>query len=320
VDKNSEVRNSSLIKYAYIGLKRVAQKIDVPSGFSVESPRFNYQPSVYFLHDHLGSTAITLDRESVLGEQMVNYPYGHSRVAHQLAYSNLKTYYHFSGKENDVESRLYYFEMRYLAFNVARFISTDHWAINLDVDSDTIKGFPQRLNAYCYVKNNPIVLIDKDGKKDESIIIVSKGDYKVIAEYNKDINLFSGLSKIPVIGFIGTMIEMGIKSDMLFYLERKNLVSPEQSLKMTRNYFKESVTRSIMDVIGFNSFAAMLKFGYDVGEIPISSSPSEEEIKILGYSIMPDNNSVQGSIQSFYVNGKMTSEVNIPIVSVKPSE
>jgi RHS repeat-associated protein len=61
--------------------------------------------------------------------------------------------FRYLGKERDEESGLYYYGARYYAPWLARFTSADP------------KGIDDGLNAFAYVRNNPIRLVDPDGRE-----------------------------------------------------------------------------------------------------------------------------------------------------------
>jgi len=67
--------------------------------------------------------------------------------------------YKFTGKERDVESGLDNFGARYYASSLGRFIQTDPVTITPERFYD-----PQQLNAYVYVRDNPLKLVDPTGK------------------------------------------------------------------------------------------------------------------------------------------------------------
>jgi RHS repeat-associated protein len=69
---------------------------------------------------------------------------------------------HFTGKERDAESGLDYFDARYYASSMGRFMSPD-WSAKEDPVPYAKLGNPQTLNLYSYVLNNPLSLIDDDG-------------------------------------------------------------------------------------------------------------------------------------------------------------
>jgi RHS repeat-associated protein len=61
----------------------------------------------------------------------------------------------FTGKERDSKSGLDYFGARYYSSNMGRFMSPDPLGGHLE--------FPQSLNKYAYVVNNPLSLTDPTG-------------------------------------------------------------------------------------------------------------------------------------------------------------
>jgi RHS repeat-associated protein len=75
----------------------------------------------------------------------------------------------FTGHERDFETGLDYMLARYYGSSLARFLSTDP-------GDDTYLDAPQSLNKYCYVRNNPLNLIDPSGK-------TAREDFYPIREY-----------------------------------------------------------------------------------------------------------------------------------------
>ncbi|MEE4359449.1 MAG: toxin TcdB middle/N-terminal domain-containing protein, partial [Desulfococcaceae bacterium] len=107
VDKFSEVREGKLLKYVYAGNSRIA------SAKSTGAKPGDLSPETFYLHDHLGSTALTLSQNGSVQEQMVNYPFGMPRLEKRAGGMFSGADYKFTGKERDVESGLQYFEARY---------------------------------------------------------------------------------------------------------------------------------------------------------------------------------------------------------------
>jgi RHS repeat-associated protein len=66
---------------------------------------------------------------------------------------------HFTGKERDAESGLDYFGARYYASSMGRFTSPDPMLIMRQKMTD-----PQQWNMYSYVRNNPLKMVDTNGK------------------------------------------------------------------------------------------------------------------------------------------------------------
>lgn len=69
---------------------------------------------------------------------------------------------HFTGKERDAESGNDYFGARYYASNMGRFMSPD-WSAKVEPVPYSKLDYPQSLNLYSYVGNNPLSNADSDG-------------------------------------------------------------------------------------------------------------------------------------------------------------
>ena len=96
----------------------------------------------------------------------------------------------FTGKERDAESGLDYFGARYYGSALGRFTTPDPKGFS----EQTISN-PQKWNAYTYVLNNPLILIDPDGMAEYLYIManVAKSDgvsltagHSNPARYNSD--------------------------------------------------------------------------------------------------------------------------------------
>ncbi|WP_449440315.1 RHS repeat domain-containing protein [Pseudomonas migulae] len=106
----------------------------------------------YCFDDHLGSSAIEVDAQAKPMSQEVYYPFGGTawlagRHEVETSYKTIR----YSGKERDVTG-LYYYGVRYYAPWL------QHW-LNPDPVGD-VDG----LNFYRFVKNNPVNLVDPDGR------------------------------------------------------------------------------------------------------------------------------------------------------------
>ena len=74
----------------------------------------------------------------------------------------MATRHHFTGKERDAESGNDYFDARYYASSMGRFMSPD-WSAKEEPVPYAKLDDPQSLNLYSYVRNNPLSQIDADG-------------------------------------------------------------------------------------------------------------------------------------------------------------
>lgn len=122
----------------------------------------------YYLQDHLGSTSIVADAAGNVVRETAYYPFGEIRhlADHGAEQGLLPTPYGFTQKEQDDETGLHYFEVRYLASALGRFTSVDP----LSDDPEAFIGAPQAINPYAYSENNPVVYNDPTGmKKKESL-------------------------------------------------------------------------------------------------------------------------------------------------------
>ena len=112
----------------------------------------------FFHTDHLGSTSLTTDTSGILEELFDYTPYGARRL-HEGTTTQVKT---FLGEYSD-PSGLSYLNARYYSPVQGRFISQDSafWSgeyIALQLID------PQSWNSYSYARNNPIALLDSNGK------------------------------------------------------------------------------------------------------------------------------------------------------------
>ncbi|MFN7542627.1 MAG: RHS repeat-associated core domain-containing protein [Acidobacteriota bacterium] len=83
-----------------------------------------------------------------------------------------------TGKERDAETGLDYFGARYLSSAQGRFTSPD--PVNHPAASKNPSAFlmnPQRWNGYSYVGNNPLRMVDPDGREEEESWLTMAKNY-----------------------------------------------------------------------------------------------------------------------------------------------
>lgn len=104
----------------------------------------------YYLADHLGSIRVTLDESGNVDSWTDYYPFGKESRGSSTANRPKEQ---FTGKERDSEIGLDYFGARYYNAEIGRWLTVDP------------KGgkYPD-LTPYNYVANNPIKLVDLDGR------------------------------------------------------------------------------------------------------------------------------------------------------------
>jgi RHS repeat-associated protein len=135
---------------------------DQPIELEVPDPALRI---MYYHEDHLGSSSVVTDAAGALVEETAYYPFGATR--HEERLRQVEAHYDFTQKERDRESGLHYFESRYLASGVSRFISVDRKYVHPDRlttnELASVLANPQKLNNYGYVMNNPVRWIDPKG-------------------------------------------------------------------------------------------------------------------------------------------------------------
>ncbi len=153
IDDNTELRDGQLQKYITLGAQKVARSAQGGGEFS---------PSEFYLNNHLGSVALTLDDSAQVKNAFTYQPFG----GKQIAYGNTElSPYGFTGKEQDPETQLGYFHHRYLNTQVGQFITPDPVFAMNDRFTD-----PQLWSPYAYGRNNPILYTDPNGGSPISVL------------------------------------------------------------------------------------------------------------------------------------------------------
>jgi RHS repeat-associated protein len=112
----------------------------------------------YYHQDHLGSTSVITDQNGLLVHETALYPYGLPR--HEYSPRGAREPYQFTQKERDAETGLHYFEARFFASIIGRFIRVDPLAASLK--PEWLLN-PQKLNLYAYCANQPTICFDPSG-------------------------------------------------------------------------------------------------------------------------------------------------------------
>ena len=132
----------------------------------------------WLVSDQLGTPRIIVDLTGNLASVSRHdyLPFGEELTTQgvrspQLGYIGDTTRHRFTSKERDTETGLDYFGARYYSPVQGRFTSADPLFYTASRPGD-----PQQFNLYGYVRNNPLKLVDPDGK-----------DGKVVAETPQDL-------------------------------------------------------------------------------------------------------------------------------------
>jgi RHS repeat-associated protein len=108
-------------------------------------------------NDWLGTRRILTDSAGNNPQTCYSLPYGNGESCVPLPTEHL-----FTQKERDSETNNDYFDARYYASSMGRFLSAD-WSAKEDPVPYAKMDDPQSLNLYSYVENNPLFRTDPDG-------------------------------------------------------------------------------------------------------------------------------------------------------------
>ena len=115
------------------------------------------EPDLYFYHsNHLGSSSWITDASGAVNQHLQYLPPDSYRDGEDYIYQRNSSWavpYTFSGKEKDAETGYSYFGARYYDSDLSVWLSVDPLA-----------GDFAGISPYAYVANNPIILIDPDGR------------------------------------------------------------------------------------------------------------------------------------------------------------
>ena len=227
VDRHYEVRDGTPVKYVYAGKRRVARLTGAAAladgqGTPLPDPAFAIR---YYHQDHLGSTNVMTDAAGNLLEEIAYYPYGNPREAYRRTSFEAEPY-RFSQKETDQETGLQYFEARYLDGVLARFLSVD--PVLRQIMQRPFEE-PQRLNAYSYSLNRPLVYQDPTGELPIAPVIIRGGagvvaGYALASEYSwtdaaRDFGI--GVIGIPVLGKAFSIAKSAFKVRFAYLIAQK---------------------------------------------------------------------------------------------------
>jgi len=117
-------------------------------------------PLQYYYHsDHLGSSSLITDAGGDLVQHLEYIPFGEVFIDERPTASSWSTPYKFNAKELDEETGLYYYGARYMDPRTSVWISVDPLA-------EKYAG----ISSYVYCNNNPVNMIDPDGRAGHAVI------------------------------------------------------------------------------------------------------------------------------------------------------
>jgi RHS repeat-associated protein len=150
---------------SHAALGRTIAVRDVPAGGGAGT-------LAYLLADHLGSTVEALDASGATITEQKYWPYGGMRSGGVSQTDKL-----YTGQQQelgDAALGLYNYRARFYSTTIGRFVSADPLVGSI--------GDPQSWNAYTYVRNNPLRLVDPTGMDPICFIICPGAPDQVVVE------------------------------------------------------------------------------------------------------------------------------------------
>lgn len=195
-------------------------------------PLRDAEAAYYYHKDHLGNSSIITNENGEVTQRIEYLPYG--EVFLEQNNTNWNTPYKFNGKELDEETGLYYYGARYYDPRLSMWLGTD-----------PMQGNNPDVSTYSFCHNNPVIIIDIDGKKD--YYISPNGYFYESTSLFEKIKSFLGLSN---------------KSDRVFSEKNRCLLStyPEGTITIVKNGKSETVLEIKNQSYGKDLFKQLKNF------------------------------------------------------------
>ncbi len=224
------------------------------------------EEELYFTHsDHLGSSSFITDASGEAVQRLQYLPFGESFVTQTS--SGWESRYTFSGKEKDVETGYSYFGARYYDSDLSVWLSVD-----------PLSDMYPSTSGYMYVRGNPIILMDPDGRADKRFWIgkrfvnwVSGDNYKNKAnKFAVKNNLNSTTDDKGNIRMTRTYVYGNTKRNENGIVEEDITFSKDNIQIETRNSTTAQTTYSKIDISKFKGILVLGsgpgRDGYTVGK------------------------------------------------------
>jgi RHS repeat-associated protein len=260
-------------------MPEMSPEVELSNLYDYESIQTAETAHYYYHPDHLGSASWITDSSGKAIQHLQYLPFGETRVDQRK--TSWSTRYSFSAKEKDEESGYGYFGARYYDSDISIWLSVDPMA----------SKYPST-SAYAYCNNNPIILVDPDGR---TIVITHAGQ---ALNYTPGMKVPEGSSKFVSDAITG-----------LNYLH----ANPEGSYNRVQNIVSSEITVNVMQQeAGLPSVYSGrdLSLMWDNTTADVYDGGSQSPIIGLAHELDHGDRSVKGweDMYSFEVKGDTKSD------------
>ncbi len=189
-------------------------------------------PAVQFhLGDHLGDSNVVVGSSGSLVNREEFTPYGETSFG-----SYTRKRYRFTGKERDDESGLSYHGARYYAPTFARWLQCDP------------AGMEDHINLYVFTRNNPINLVDRDGRNStkldeaEAALIEARGNQNKLVHQLEKALITKGEQEVAIAQREKTIGQ--IESDLKDLDKKRRLGPGDKSIAGRKEELEASLVKN----------------------------------------------------------------------------
>ncbi len=195
-------------------------------GRSLPTENVDYEKLQYYYHsDHLGSASYITNLDGEVVQHIEYVPFG--EVFLEERNNTWNTPFLFNGKELDEETGLYYYGARYYNPRISLWYGVDPLA----------EKYPAH-SPYCYTMNNPVMLIDPDGRKPTVKEAALIADHVYKARVGQTVGSWEVIRRIhnEDTGFQSALYRKSIGEDQYEYVYATAGTNPEEIGDLRTNY------------------------------------------------------------------------------------
>ena len=246
----------------------------------------------YYHTDHLGSATLITDDDADVVQQIAYLPYGEDWIDVRSS-SYFGSAYKFNGKEKDDETSYSYYGARYY---------TDRLSIWLSVDPLADK-YPH-LSPYAYCADNPVMLVDPDGRASGPPDRVQSAYNMIGTKYKQEStsSLRTGNSKqameyMDCTEFVARVMAADEITENVMNIGGKSRV---QAFFGNENIFENDFTPQVGDVAGWDGHWGIVSAVDDNGNIKLTHAANSKRGAIENSSFISPSKYSSGKFLGFF--------------------